>query len=83
MVMARRTDDGNGEPLERFLKRMILRWDSALGRIEALEKRTDHTMKYLLRREARDLEWRKEQEARWQENQLVIREILARLPKSA
>lgn len=76
MSMTRRTDGGNGEPWERFLKRMIVRWDSALGRIEALERKTDHVMKYLLRREMRDQE-------RWEENQRVIREILARLPKSA
>lgn len=75
MSMARKSNGGNGEPLDRFLKRMILRWDSALGRIESLEKKTDQMMKYLLRREARDQE-------RWAENQHVIREILARLPKA-
>jgi hypothetical protein len=40
-------------------------------------------MKDLLRRETRDPEWWKENRARWEENQIVIREILARLPKSA
>ncbi len=86
---------GDGEPLERFLKRMLVRWDGALRRIDALEKKSDQTLKYLLRREVRDQErwqeqkgrwqeqkelWR-EQQRRWEENQKVIREMLARLPK--
>lgn len=70
------------EPLDRFLQRMILRGDSALGRIEALEKKTDQMMKSLLRREARDQDRWAETDRRWQENQQVLREILARLPKA-
>jgi len=86
--MAAKNGGVNGEPLERYLKKMVSRWDAALARIDSLERRQDQIMKYLLRREARDQErWKeeqerwKEQQERWEENQRVIREILARLPK--
>lgn len=93
--MAPKPNGGNGEPLQRFLLRMLARWDAALRRIDALERKSDQTLKYLLRREARDQErrredqerWREQQERwreqqdRWEENQKVIREILARLPR--
>ena len=92
--MVSRLNGGNGEPLERFLKRMIVRWDAALARIDVLERKSDQTLKYLLRREVRDQErWKeqddrwneqrelwKEEQRRWRDNQKVIRKILDRLP---
>lgn len=67
--MAIRMNGDDGEPLERFLKRMLIRWDAALARIDALERKTDHMLKALLRREARDQERWKEQHERWKEQQ--------------
>jgi hypothetical protein len=67
--MAVRMNADDGEPLERFLKRMLIRWDAALARIDALERKTDHMLKALLRREARDQERWKEQQERWKEQQ--------------
>jgi len=67
--MAVRMNGDDGEPLERFLKRMLIRWDAALARIDALERKTDHMLKALLRREARDQERWKEQQERWKEQQ--------------
>jgi hypothetical protein len=67
--MASRLNGGNGEPLDRFLKRMIARWDAGLARIDALERRQDQMMKVLLRREQRDQERWQEQKERWHQQQ--------------